>query len=242
MSHNKLTHKTYLQKLSEQNRSYFKGDFKIVSKYSVGTDKILIQTKYGICKFKAKSLLQGHAPTIVSAINKTDYIKNMFVEKWGELFSYDKVIYINARTKVEVICHKHGSFSVTPDNHLSKKSGCPKCKITLISKINKENPTGWSYTDWENQGQKSKHFNSFKVYIIKCWNDDEEFYKIGKTFTTVTKRFHKNIPYNYEIVRVYEGSAKEMCKLEKYLQNKNKDFKYIPKLKFGGMYECFYRN
>ena len=41
--------------------------------------------------------------------------------------------YLGARTKISVICKDHGEFLVTPDNHLSKKSGCPLCvnKVSL---------------------------------------------------------------------------------------------------------------
>jgi hypothetical protein len=39
--------------------------------------------------------------------------------------------YINNRTKVEVICPKHGSFFPSPDNHL-QGSGCPTCGIEKV--------------------------------------------------------------------------------------------------------------
>lgn len=45
----------------------------------------------------------------------------------GDLYLYDKVQYINANTHVEITCSKHGSFTVTPNNHLSLRSGCPSC-------------------------------------------------------------------------------------------------------------------
>lgn len=38
------------------------------------------------------------------------------------------VEYINARTKVCVICHIHGEFWVTPSNHLQNR-GCRKCGL-----------------------------------------------------------------------------------------------------------------
>jgi len=45
----------------------------------------------------------------------------------GNRYDYSKVIYINSKTKVEVICSIHGSFWQTPNNHLSKKQNCPFC-------------------------------------------------------------------------------------------------------------------
>jgi very-short-patch-repair endonuclease len=45
----------------------------------------------------------------------------------GEKYDYSLVEYKNNRTKVEVICPKHGVFQITPNSHLSKKSGCREC-------------------------------------------------------------------------------------------------------------------
>ena len=47
------------------------------------------------------------------------------------------------------------------------------------------------------------------------------------------------MPYNYEVVKTYIGSAKYICILERILQKLNNQHKYIPKTKFHGMYECF---
>jgi len=46
----------------------------------------------------------------------------------GNEYDYSKVDYIKAIEKVEIICLSHGSFFKTPNNHLSKKQGCPFCK------------------------------------------------------------------------------------------------------------------
>lgn len=56
----------------------------------------------------------------------------------GDKYDYSKVDYKNAKEKVEVICPKHGSFWVTPNNHVSKKSGCPECSFRKKSLSNDE--------------------------------------------------------------------------------------------------------
>ena len=48
-------------------------------------------------------------------------------EKFPE-YDYSKSVYTKARNKLIVTCPKHGDFEVSPDNHLNKNSGCPKCK------------------------------------------------------------------------------------------------------------------
>ncbi len=44
----------------------------------------------------------------------------------GEKYDYSNVNYVNATTKVEIICPEHGSFWQTPNGHINGK-GCPKC-------------------------------------------------------------------------------------------------------------------
>lgn len=45
----------------------------------------------------------------------------------GNKYEYDKVKYINAKTKVIITCPYHGNFSQSPDIHTSRKHGCQKC-------------------------------------------------------------------------------------------------------------------
>ena len=47
-------------------------------------------------------------------------------EKHNGKYDYSKVEYVNAKTKVCIICPEHGEFEQTPNNHLSGQ-GCPTC-------------------------------------------------------------------------------------------------------------------
>lgn len=57
--------------------------------------------------------------------------KEIFIQRakliHGNLYDYSKVEYKNNKTKVEIICSKHGSFWQIPNNHLLNLQGCPKC-------------------------------------------------------------------------------------------------------------------
>ena len=44
----------------------------------------------------------------------------------GDKYDYSKVDYVNAKTKVCIICKKHGEFLQSPNKHLIG-NGCPKC-------------------------------------------------------------------------------------------------------------------
>jgi len=194
---------------------------------------ILIKDKYGACQVNKKHLLKTHSISIQSALNKTEYFINQAKEIHGDKYDYSLVDYIKNNLKVKIICKEHGIFEQEPNSHLFKK-GCIKCS--------KNNPVVWSYSNWEKAGQESKYFDSFKVYVLECWDENtgEKFYKIGKTFVKIERRFRNSrIPYKYKIVKIFKGQAKEISKLENKLQNKNKNFKYIPKKEFEGKHECF---
>ena len=71
----------------------------------------------------------------------TKYTKESFISKASLIhnnkYDYSKVNYINNKTKVEIICNKHGNFEQTPASHLSG-NGCPSCiKNTTETFINK---------------------------------------------------------------------------------------------------------
>ena len=53
-------------------------------------------------------------------------------------YDYSKTIYIGSKEEVKIICHTHGTFSVTPNDHISKKSGCPTCARGRITKAVQE--------------------------------------------------------------------------------------------------------
>lgn len=157
----------------------------------------------------------------------------------GDTYGYLKVKYTNSKSKVKIDCVKHGIFEQKPTHHL-QGSGCQKC----YEEDSKKKKLPWGYEDWKEIAENSKNFDSFKIYTIKCWSGNEEFFKIGKTFTKIKRRFTKGksrkIPYNYEVINVeFFEDARECCEREKELQNINKHLKYVPLKEFGGMQECF---
>lgn len=47
-------------------------------------------------------------------------------------YSYIEETYKNAKTHMTIICEHHGEFQQTPDGHINKGSGCPKCASILL--------------------------------------------------------------------------------------------------------------
>jgi hypothetical protein len=159
----------------------------------------------------------------------------------SDKYLYNKTEYIRSNKKVTIICPIHGDFEQTPNAHLSGH-GCRQCANLKIGESKRANAPGWSFSRWEEYGHKSKDFDSFKVYVIKCWNEDEEFVKIGKTYRTIGMRFRDcHLPYEWKVVKVIEGNAAFISKTELEMQKigKEKDLQYTPLKKFDGMSECF---
>lgn len=47
--------------------------------------------------------------------------------RFGAEYDYTRVRYVNSRTKIQIVCRRHGAFELTPILHLHNGLGCPKC-------------------------------------------------------------------------------------------------------------------
>ena len=230
--------------LLKHSESYKNGFFKIISEFKTWHTPLLIESKFGEHLLSFTSLYSGSKPGIDSAIDKTKYWLN-YASSMNTKFSnykYDKVIVTGTDDKITITCPTHGDFKIKASNFTAKNQGCNKCFDDNRAEIYKNNG-GWHSKDWITAGNKSKYFDSYKLYIIRCWNENEEFYKVGRTFLTVQRRFKdtKQMPYNYEIVQLRESEDghKIYC-LEKAFKRENKNYAYKPKNYFkGGYTECF---
>ncbi len=61
-------------------------------------------------------------------VRTTEQFIRKSIEKHGSKYNYDKVIYVDCFTPVEIICNMgHGSFQRIPNQHMMGK-GCPMCR------------------------------------------------------------------------------------------------------------------
>ena len=193
--------------------------------FLISPEKHLYGCKCKLCSYKEISESQFFTQEKVIADFKSIH---------NNTYNYDKFIYKGNHVKSIIICDKHGEFEISYSNHV-KGIGCRWCAFEF---------SGWTKTKWVNAGKRSKKFDSYKVYILKCWNESELFYKIGRTFQSVSQRFHgyNEMPYNYEVLQIIENTNGDyIFDLENHLHrlhHQNK-LKYIPLIEFGGMYECF---
>lgn len=220
-----------------------KYDYREVEYYNARTPVKIICPDHGVFEQTSYNHLSGRG--CIKCSGKLISTTEEFIERskliHGDKYDYRLVNYKRSNIKVRIICKEHGFFDQVPNSHVSG-SGCYKCGIELIAKKSKENPMGWGAESWYNKSENSKNFDSFKVYIIKCWNDSETFYKIGRTFKSIKKRFKskKDMPYSYDIIKeIVFYNAKDAFDKEAELKRLNRRFKYIPSISFNGKHECF---
>lgn len=201
----------------------------------------IVSDKYGKYKIKTSSLSQRNSKgTLRNSVNPTENLKNRFNEIWGDRYDYSKFKYLGSKKKSKVVCKKHGEFLIDYSKHLLGR-GCYHCGKEAVSKFQKNNGNGWSPKVWKERGDISSRFTGYKFYIIKCWDENEEFYKIGKTYTDVDVRYRvkSSMPYKYKEVLIIEDTAKNISNLENIIKKKLKNFKYKPHITFNGISECF---
>lgn len=225
-----ITKENFLQKLAESNSQYRGGELKVLGEFESILKHILVEDKYGKALMSPRSLLKDILPHLATAVNKQEYFINKATDVHKGKYTYEKAAYTGTKNKVVVTCPIHGDFEQEAQAHLQGK-GCTKCK---------NEKTGWTYTAWS----KAAPGNPGILYVIRCWSDDEEFYKIGITCQSkVGDRYHNRLrmPYNYDIVEeIVSDDRKYIYKLEKKLKRNHKELAYEPKISFGGSKsECF---
>ena len=148
--------------------------------------------------------------------------------KHCDFYQYNKVNYKGAKEFITITCPIHGDFEQRPNYHLSG-NGCTKCY--------KEN-NGFGKTKFIHSCRNS---GLGRLYVIRCYSEQEEFIKIGITSQTILERFKRfdRFPYSYEIIYQKEGESEFIYNLEKHYHRILRDHRYQPKVLFKGSSECF---
>lgn len=108
--------------------------------YSGSSSKIeIICTKHGSFIQTASEHLSGSGCRKCNVFDKQknsiDYFKFRGNKIHNSKYDYSNVIYVNNKTKVEIICPYHGIFYQIPDSHINKSHGCPDCQNSNVSKM-----------------------------------------------------------------------------------------------------------
>lgn len=177
----------------------------------------------------------------------------------GVIYDYTKVNYKDCKTKVEIICSKHGSFLQTPMRHY--KTGCPKCRRKTVSKhttpsfIEKAKLVhndiyDYSFVNYINNKTKVKI--KCKVHGIFEIRPDDHLQKVGcmncsnrnftlQNFIKQANETHNNL-YDYS-KSIYKNTYTEIIIICK----KHGDFSQLPQNHLAGKgckkcaYEVFHK-
>jgi hypothetical protein len=111
-----------------ENKHNNKYNYSLVE-YETSHEKIKILCPlHGIFEQSPTNHLSGNGCPKCVGRNKTN---DNFIEECksihGEKYDYSKIIYVNNKTKVDIICPIHGLFKQAPSNHLNGNC-CPKCR------------------------------------------------------------------------------------------------------------------
>ena len=79
-----------------------------------------------------------------NGLKRRKYTQDEFIKHANEIhankYNYSQVEYTTLRDKVCIICPEHGEFWQTPEKHLHRGQGCPKCGVKLL---------------WDNRGRRT---------------------------------------------------------------------------------------
>lgn len=127
----KLTAEEFIEKAKQIHGHKY--DYSKVEYLGCNVDICIICPIHGEFWQKPYKHLSGQG--CKKCVSENQSLKRNFIEKarriHGDKYDYSKVEYINAHTKIRIICPIHGEFLQTPDNHLRGKR-CPKCKQSLM--------------------------------------------------------------------------------------------------------------
>lgn len=159
---------------------------------------------------------------------------NEFIEKCSiahlNIYDYSKTDISLSTNKITVTCRIHGDFRVTAREHLLYGRGCKHCS-TIHSKYNRG-----AFI----QNCKKNADNLGTIYLVRLFDEQESFYKIGITrYKNPKKRFTHGCVYSCDVISHKRMAAKEAWDFEKKLLNLCFKDKYIPKREMNGKTECF---
>jgi very-short-patch-repair endonuclease len=126
----KLNVSDFIKKFSIVHNNKY--DYSSVEYKNNRTKVKIICKEHGIFE-QSPETHKKHGCPLCSKIYTNDFInsaKNIHHDK----YDYSLTIYINAKSKVKIICKKHGVFEQIPNNHLNGK-GCSLCFSSKGEKI-----------------------------------------------------------------------------------------------------------
>lgn len=120
--------------------------------------------KHGVFVQTPKSHLKGVGCKQCSMTILQEQEIKAYIEKHGNKYGYDRVVYLRNDKMVEIYCKNHQEYFFQIANNHKKGSGCPKCKKENLSKTVfevfalciKTHGTAYDYSDSKYAGMNKK--------------------------------------------------------------------------------------
>lgn len=125
------TTKEFIKKAREVHGNKY--NYSKVKYVNSHTNICIICPEHGEFKQTPSMHLEGHGCPKCAGVGKLNTIEfiNRARDVHGDKYDYSKIEYVDANTKVRIICPKHGEFKQTPAAHL-KGQGCPNCNCSKL--------------------------------------------------------------------------------------------------------------
>lgn len=156
-------------------------------------------------------------------MNKTEKFIDRARKTHGDRYDYSKVEYVNAKTKVCIICHEHGEFWQDPSKHI-KGNNCPKCarirktKEDVINEFKSVHGDKYDYS-------KVKYVNNTTKVCIICpehgefWQTPKDHLR-GNACSKCSGRFMDKDYFIEKATKIHNGKY-DYSKVEYEYCNKN---------------------
>lgn len=163
----------------------------------------------------------------------SDSFRVKSIQVHGSRYDYTTTQYVDAHTPVSIRCSKHGEFTQTPANHVWNKNGCPSC-----AKEREQEKLTYSHA-WFDHNPDKKNLPGI-LYLLRFTSETEQFIKVGVTLNNSKRRFYSHHK-GYTITPILERqlSIHESYTIEQKILAELSTHTYVPRVRFGGMTECF---
>lgn len=175
-----------------------------------------------------KCMIDRFRNTYESFLKKANDIHNNF-------YTYYEESYVDSKTKIRVHCPRHGDFHTSPDNHISKKRGCPSCgknisklEVDWLDKLSISVENRQFITKINNRQFKFDAYdpitNTIYEFYGDFWHGNPKIYDpmdfnksngitYGDLFIKTMERENYLKSIGYKIISIWESDYKKIYKI-----------------------------
>ena len=228
----KLTNEDFISKAKKYHGNKY--DYSFVNYYKRDINIKIICPIHGIFEQTPNNHLNGRGcqkcgieSLIKSKLRLQNDVISNFIKIHGDKYDYSDSIYERMSKKINIKCKKcNYIFQQTPNNHISKKQGCPKCsgnlRITVGEFLNRSRKIHNNFYEYYIDNNIENNFSKLKIKCPnhgffkqsvakhlqgqgcpKCVNKvskaEQELYEFIKTFKEDTEQSNRKLIKPYEL-------------------------------------------